>query len=187
VPYLPRARLNGELTTHVVEAVDGVKGTVSAPYEHRGRSLVRRRNSQERFYREGAHSEPRRNGGMMSDPTGFRRERIEKLSPRVRMKSARHVDRIIGMRHDFFVLFQISHAIPTAWLFCAFRTRRCHAIDCIGRPYSRRLKIGRSLAEAADFANRSLNHSLEQKLCRHKGYREVGLAARPPTESPQME
>lgn len=60
----------------------------------------------------------------MADPTGFRKERIEKLMHELRYEIERgmlegDIDETIGFR--FYV--PISKAIPDGVVFCEFRTR----------------------------------------------------------------
>lgn len=63
----------------------------------------------------------------MSDPTGFRKERIEKLLHELRYEIERgmmeaEIDETLGFR--FYV--PISRAIPDGVVFCEFRTRPIH-------------------------------------------------------------
>ena len=60
----------------------------------------------------------------MSDPTGFRRERIEKLLHELRYEVERGMmDRDIDETLTFQFYVPISHAIPDGVVFCEFRTR----------------------------------------------------------------
>lgn len=60
----------------------------------------------------------------MSDPTGFRRERIEKLLHELRYEVERGIlERDIDETMDFQFYVPISSVIPNGVVFCEFRTR----------------------------------------------------------------
>jgi hypothetical protein len=61
---------------------------------------------------------------MMTDPTGFRRERIEKLLHELRYEVERGMlERDIDEELTFRFLVPISQKIPDGVVFCEFRTR----------------------------------------------------------------
>lgn len=60
----------------------------------------------------------------MADPTGFRRERIEKLLSELRYEVERGMmNREIDERIGFNFYVPISTSIPDGVVFCEFRTR----------------------------------------------------------------
>lgn len=60
----------------------------------------------------------------MTDPTGFRRERIEKLLHELRYEVERGMlERDIDEELTFRFLVPISQKIPDGVVFCEFRTR----------------------------------------------------------------
>lgn len=60
----------------------------------------------------------------MSDPTNFRRERIEKLLNELRYEVERGMmERDIGEEMGFRFYVPISNSIPDGVVFCEFRTR----------------------------------------------------------------
>jgi hypothetical protein len=78
----------------------------------------------------------------MSDPTNFRRERIEKLLHELRYEIERGMmNREIDETLEYHFYVPISNSIPEGVVHCAFMTRPVHRSDMRYDPQEPRLKL----------------------------------------------